>query len=283
MRARPHINETSNQISVTREMLIASYARSKKMGLTPEIEIPRESISKHELKSLRSRHQTIISYSRLLFSTLHNDLQDDSQIFILTDHMACLLDLHSCPSTVEYISERYSIQPGVLLTESSCGTTATCLSLHNKVPLVLRDEEHFSKRFAGWNTASAPVLNTEGYPRYSVGICSTSDRRLGGKLALVRCIAKDLCNFLNQHDYGKKFNSTNIHNLDAEPPCIPLTDRQAEALRFYASGMTYKCIAREMGLKSVKTVQEHLEAARIKLGVRHRRECIRKALSMGIL
>lgn len=61
-----------------------------------------------------------------------------------------------------------------------------------------------------------------------------------------------------------------------------LTARQQQVLILFAQGMSYKEIAREIGISSYKTVEDHLDAVREKLQVSHRRECIHKAMSLGL-
>ncbi len=51
----------------------------------------------------------------------------------------------------------------------------------------------------------------------------------------------------------------------------------------FSQGLSYKKIAQDLQLQSVKTIQEHLDAVRTKLGATNRRDCIRKAIEQGLI
>lgn len=62
-----------------------------------------------------------------------------------------------------------------------------------------------------------------------------------------------------------------------------LTDRQKEILTLFSQGYSYKEIAEKVQVRSHKTIEQHLDSVRIKFSVKTRRECIQKAISMGLL
>ena len=62
-----------------------------------------------------------------------------------------------------------------------------------------------------------------------------------------------------------------------------LTDRQREVLLLFSNGMTYKQIAKIIGVCSFRTVEDHIDGIRVKLGARSRRECIRIAIELKLI
>lgn len=96
--------------------------------------------------------------------------------------------------------------------------------------------------------------------------------------------------FYNQNKivgvFGIAFTrSLNIKNCDAPPnlspnqfakfcngcpkkstsPCLSLSDKEKECLRYLCQGLTIKMIARQLGV-SPKTVETHMERAKVKMG-----------------
>lgn len=97
-----------------------------------------------------------------------------------------------------------------------------------------------------------------------VAIAGRHDTPLNEKRAVCRLIATELVQVFD------------------EKRCS-LTRRQYEVLVRYAAGHPYKKIAHDIELQSIKTVQEHLDAVRAKLGVANRREWIREAIAAGLI
>ena len=64
---------------------------------------------------------------------------------------------------------------------------------------------------------------------------------------------------------------------------IILTKRQIEVILLYSQGFSYKHIAEKLGIRSHKTVEQHLDAIRLKLLVDTRRECIQKAINLRLI
>lgn len=70
--------------------------------------------------------------------------------------------------------------------------------------------------------------------------------------------------------------------IDFDSACTPLTVREREVLRLAANGYTSKEIALQITIAH-RTVERHIENARLKLGARNRAHLIGKALKAGLL
>ena len=68
----------------------------------------------------------------------------------------------------------------------------------------------------------------------------------------------------------------------AEPPAVPLTEREREVLDLIAAGSTNREIAQALFL-SPHTVKEHTSALYRKLGARNRADAVQRAQRVGLL
>ena len=70
--------------------------------------------------------------------------------------------------------------------------------------------------------------------------------------------------------------------IDFDSASTQLTMREREVLRLAANGYTSKEIAQQIDIAH-RTVERHIENARLKLGARNRAHLIGKALKAGLL
>ncbi len=70
--------------------------------------------------------------------------------------------------------------------------------------------------------------------------------------------------------------------IDFDSASAQLTAREREVLRLAANGFTSKEIAQQITIAH-RTVERHIENARLKLGARNRAHLISKALKAGLL
>ena len=73
----------------------------------------------------------------------------------------------------------------------------------------------------------------------------------------------------------------NLATPAAEPPAVPLSDREQQVVRCLASGRTNREIAADLFI-SLSTVKGHLGSIQAKLGVRNRVEIVAWAWSSGL-
>lgn len=263
----------------------ASHERCRRAGLDPAIRSPRMRLMGEQLYALLNHHQTLTGYAQLLFHDIHRELIDDTASLILTDGEGFVLMVYSSPDTLDMLEGGYGLTPGISLAEASVGTTATGLALHHRHAVAVRGDQYYSTLLRDWFSAAAPVLGADGRPYACVTLCASSTSPVGEKLPLVRFIARDLANFgLSLHRSAPAQPALPAVSASSEhPPAVALTARQRQVLSMFAKGMSYKEIARAVGINSVKTVEQHLDAVRNKLGAGSRRECIQRALEVGLL
>lgn len=104
---------------------------------------------------------------------------------------------------------------------------------------------------------------------------------LDDQLALVDLLLRELevHRRSQSQDTPKLAAKQRIHSTHT----VVLTQRQQQVLVLFSQGLSYKQIAMQIGIRSPKAVENHLDAVRRKLSVPNRRECIRKALEVGLI
>lgn len=200
-----------------------------------------------------------------LFWDLHRYLADPEVLLVITDRMGRIVDLFTVDESLAAVGECAGLRPGVRIGEEECGTNAVALCLMTQQPAVIAGAQHYLHFFQEWMCFAVPILR-QGQFHGCVALSTRHDAGIHEKLALVYALARSL---------GQRSASS--------PPPIALTKRQIQVLSLYASGVTYKQIAFKLELRSIKTVQEHLEAVRVKLNASSHRECIRIAIEHRLI
>ncbi|MDA8360754.1 MAG: LuxR C-terminal-related transcriptional regulator [Gammaproteobacteria bacterium] len=249
---------------ITPDLLAESYARCRTFSVSAELAALHDRLGEGELKDLLQAHTRLLSYGRLVIAEALRDLAGHD-LFLLTSPEGRLLELWADPAILAQASE-HGLRPGTSLAESSAGTNAVAMALNLKVAVALRGEQHLCRLFWDWSCAASPIFDRDGELVGCVDI-SAGNGPLHEKLALARSISRELGRLMG-----------------GSPRRLPfaVTSRQRQVLDLFAQGASYKEIARHLDI-SIKTVEEHLDAVRNKMGTKSRRACIRKAVELGLL
>lgn len=283
-----YLNGTGESSVTNDKWLADSYRRCQVAGLACDNRTVRHTLFGAGLRNFLADHANLIRYAHLLFSDIHRHITDQRELFILTDVNAQVMEFHSHPAVLEYVVTQCGLKPGASLSEESCGTNAVALALRYRHEAVVRGEQHYCQLFKDWYSVAMPVIGIDGRVAACIDISTSKDAVLGEKLALAKCLANELnaC-FKGAVVYGHRksevFHDLNHDGLRQNPTHIELTERQQQVLYLFAQGVSYKQIARRLGITSIKTVEQHLDAVRSKLGVHSRRECIQRATEKGLL
>lgn len=249
---------------VAPEHLAQSYDRCRILNISEHQERVRDTLLDGETKNFLQQHGRLLTYARLVIEEYMNDLKGANNLFLLTHIEGRILGLWSHPEIISAASN-FGLRPGTSLAENSAGTNAVAMALATQNPVALSGPQHLCRIFRDWSCAAAPVISSDGDLVGCLDISAT-DGPLYEKLALARSIAREL---------GRL-----VSNKRHMPHGV--TPRQREVLALFAQGASYKEIGRELGI-SIKTVEEHLDATRNKMGTKSRRACIKKAMELGIL
>ncbi len=264
-----------------------SHIRSASIGIDPSQTHPRQVVTGEPLRALLHRDAELIYYSNLLFSDITEDLGATDRVLVVADHSCFVVHMASTPELLESHTQDTGLDIGVCLGENSCGTNPIALAMHHRTPFIMESSEHFCTMFANLRSAAVPVVLPSGKAVAVVQISSGPDSALTINAVLAKLIARELHNLYYMgsisHAHLDSVNATRQSSRIVDNGTLPkLTDRQLEVLQHYANGMSYKQIAKHLNLTSVKTVSEHLDAARRKLSASSRRQAIEKAFELGL-
>lgn len=266
-----------------------SHQYCQSSGIDKDSIWPIGGLSGVELENFLSINSAVSTYCYQLFIEIARDFTDGNDLFVLSDASARLINLYSNPDILHVATKDIGLCSGVLLSEASCGTNAIALALRYLEPMIIQGQEHYCRMLQNWGAVALPVLGPDTQAVACVAILNCSNSSLSEKLLLAKFIVKALEKFCPQSTPATPLSSP-IHipeRRKSQPkpptPFVGLTSRQHQVLRLFAQGKSYKQIAREIGISSFKTVEEHLDAVREKLQVAHRRECIQKAMSLGLI
>ncbi|MHB1566286.1 MAG: response regulator transcription factor [Acidiferrobacter sp.] len=250
---------------ITPDLLAKSYARCQKLAVPEDLVTLRDMLNTSALKHLLQQNSRLLSYARLVIGECLRDMAHGRDLFVLTDAEGRILDMWSHAEVLTRASN-HGMVAGSALTEASAGTNAVALALALNSPVVMVGAQHLCRIFRDWSCVAIPIVSTDGDTIGCLDI-SAAAGPLGEKMALARSLARELGRLVGP---------------GGGTPRAGITPRQRQVLALFAQGSSYKEIARTLSI-SIKTVEEHLDAIRNKMGTKSRRACIKKAVELGIL
>lgn len=249
---------------VTAELLSQSYARARAAGVSETQDRIKDILGEGETKNFLQQNGRLLTYGRLVIDEYMQDLKTNNELLILTHTDGRILGLWAPPDTLTAASN-FGLRPGSSLSEASAGTNAVSVALFSQRAVVLNGSQHLCHLFHDWMCAAAPIISPDGELIGCLDL-SANEGPVYEKLALVRSIARELGRLVG--------NKKHI--------ALGITPRQREVLGLFAQGASYKEIGKQLHI-SIKTVEEHLDASRNKMGTKSRRACIKRAMETGIL
>lgn len=237
--------------------------------------MPRDVLQGARLREFLAQNRHYIGFGRLVLNDILHYLSPDCAIVHLSDASGRIV---MTMATGEPVDDSL-FQVGASLDESSVGTTAVALALRHKEPMAICGSEHFWRPLHDWNCFASPVVSCGNRLLGCVSISCPAGTYQGDKLAVSSLLARQIENLLSdsisaERSRPRKSSSTTLPQL--------LTGRQQAVLSLFARGMSYKEVGRKLGI-SPKTVEGHLNAICSKFELKTRRECIGKAIELGLL
>lgn len=263
----------------TEACLIESYQRCEALGLTRHLARARDIWEQEKLAGLMEKHAGLASCANVLFSKTFQWMPNQRTIFILTDARARIIEVFSNPEIL-IAASRIGVRVGGSLGEESWGTNAVSLALRDFRPIILRGNQHFCRVFNDWYCVAVPFMDANNRVIGCLGISTCHEQSLGEKLALANLLVEALEIYCRWNDVS---GVSETPQESADCINVSLTERQKQALVLFSQGLSYKQIAKKMDVQSVKAIENHLDAVRRKLAAANRRECIQKAIEMGLL
>lgn len=254
-----------------------------------------------------AQHGRLRLLSMRIFRDFYPGFTDPATLLALADAEGRLICWHSSPAELGMTIPDLELRTGTVLNEARCGSSIVMLALRHQQAMVSTCPVLPHAPFGSRAMMAVPLLNADQTVAGCVAIFNTSESSLGEKLLLAKLIAREVARTQSEFvglpvmtvspvvepfraaapapvsDFMERRQGDRRQRTQTSTAGVKLTRRQIEVLKLFAQGKGYKEIAREIGITSYKTVEEHLDAVRQKLDVSHRRECIQKAMSLGLI
>lgn len=292
--------------------------RTHGSGGGPDVEAreawPEGDLDATEREHFLARHSQLRHFCQHTFADIHRNF-DLNDLLALTDAEGRLICLHCSREMLAAATRDLGLRCGVTLTESVCGSNAITMALRYREAMISLRPGRQRVPFGNRATVAVPLLDPDQNVVGCIAIFSAGEGSLGEKLLLAKFIAREISHVhllcapglpaATPLSSQGALDDAAEYRIEVGPPPPPglmerrrgdrrqmpraaahsvqLTRRQLQVLQLFAQGKGYKEIARDIGITSYKTVEEHLDAVREKLQVAHRRECIQKAMSLGLL
>jgi len=274
-----------NKFTINDTILNESHNRCARAGLPRSAQKP---VLMRDQNYLPSTLIAVKKYADLLFVDTRGNISNSNYIFMFSDHDGYILNIHANQDVFVNVLNPYELSVGACLKEESFGTNAISLAVYHKESIVLKGQQHYCNLFHDWSCVATPVLSINNELIGCVGIFCDMSTDVGDRLALTCFLAKILANFCIDNATTSSMIPLSDTQKTLQAICptyreTNLSSRQKEVLIFFSEGLSYKEIAQHLGLTSHKTVEAHLDAIREKFSVSTRRECIKKAMKLGLL
>ena len=166
------------------ERLLASWRRSEDYG------VPLESVRPVFAGAPEAQDSLFFQCGHEVLTSLHRTLADEPISLMLTDADGVVLGRLSGDTSLLRALDAVHLAPGFAFSEREAGTNGLGLALADRVPALVRAEEHYSLSLCGYTCAAVPVLDpTTGRLEGSVNITTWSRDRGDLLLALAQSAA----------------------------------------------------------------------------------------------
>lgn len=187
----------SGEVSPTSRRLLASWQRSQEYGVSQETvdpawagEVPDDSL--------------FYQCGQEVLAGLHQTLLDEPLSLMLTDADGLVLNRFSGDPSLLRALDRVYLAPGFAFSEREAGTNGLGLALADRVPTLVRAEEHYSAGLRTYACAAAPVVDpVSGRLEGSVNITTWSKTSPGLLLALAQSAATNTSTLMFSRSQGR--------------------------------------------------------------------------------
>ena len=134
------------------DRLVASWLRSQEYGVSRETVEP--------VFTGSCDHESLFfECGREVLSELHRTLVDEPISLMLTDADGLVLNRLSGDSSLLRALDAVHLAPGFAYSERQAGTNGLALALADRVPSVVRNDEHYALSLGAYTCAAVPVLD----------------------------------------------------------------------------------------------------------------------------
>lgn len=152
----------SDAMSATHEaIIVASWERSRKAGLTPDIAPDFTGTSETNIKSLLEQNHQLSHLAYPVLEALHEQIANTHSMVLLTDGHGRILHSLGDDTFLER-ADKVALKPGVDWSELAKGTNAVGTAIALGRPVVVHGEQHFLEVNRFLTCSSTPIFNPDG-------------------------------------------------------------------------------------------------------------------------
>jgi transcriptional regulator of acetoin/glycerol metabolism len=196
------------------DRLLASWQRSQEYGVSRETVEPVFSGSYDE-------ESLFFQCGREVLTELHRTLVDEPISLMLTDAEGLVLNRLSGDSSLLRALDAVHLAPGFAYAERQAGTNGLGLALADRVPAVVRNEEHYALSLGAYTCAAVPVLDPlSGRLEGAVNLTTRSQLPGALLLALAQSAAGNTAALMLARSRGSRPRSAprgEVFRIETEP------------------------------------------------------------------
>ena len=191
----------TGQLAFPAKRLLASWQRSEEYGVSPE-EVDPMWAGSAETDSL------FFQCGQEVLTGLYSTLENEPLSLMLTDADGLLLNRFSGDTTLLRALDKVHLAPGFAFSERDAGTNGMGLALADRIPTLVRAEEHYSASLRTYTCAAVPVFDpVTGLLEGSVNITTWSRSSPQLLLALAESAAGNTSALMLARSQGRKEKS----------------------------------------------------------------------------
>lgn len=222
------------------DRLMASWQRSQEYGVSLETIDP-------VFTGTYDEESLFFECGREVLTDLHRTLADEPISLMLTDADGLVLNRFSGDASLLRALDAVHLAPGFAYSERAAGTNGLGLALVDRVPTVVRAEEHYSLSLCTYTCAAVPVLDPiSGRLEGSVNFTTWSQSSTHLLLALAQSAAGNTAALMLARSRGRQPRPAprgDVFRVETEPGSGTLhelspawTEAVAQAARAMAAG-----------------------------------------------
>lgn len=178
--------------------LLASWQRSESYGVSLD-DIQPVFSGTYDDESL------FYECGREILADLHSTLSSEPVGLMLTDAEGLVLNRMSGDQQLLHALDAVHLAPGFSYSEREAGTNGLGLALADRVPTIVRANDHYSLSLCGYTCAAAPVFDpVTGRLEGAVNLTTWSDSRSDLLLALAQTAATSTSNLMLARSQGHR-------------------------------------------------------------------------------
>lgn len=189
---------TGSDVDIVSRRVVASWRRSQEYGVSMEGVDP-------VFTGTLDTDSLFSECGREVLTDLHRTLTDEPISLMLTDADGLVLDRLSGDTSLLRALDAVHLAPGFSYSEREAGTNGLGLALADRVPTVVRAEEHYAASLCTYTCAAVPVLDPlTGRLEGAVNLTTWSRQSSGLLLALAQSAAGNTASLMLARSRGRQ-------------------------------------------------------------------------------